>query len=49
MATSGARSCVPPNQAAINSPFFNSTIVEAWLDGKDVLPNAKMNSPIGLI
>jgi hypothetical protein len=24
-------------------------MVEAWLDGKDVLPGAKMNSPFGLI
>ena len=32
----------PPNQAAITSPFANSTTVEAWDDGKGA--DSKMNS-----
>jgi hypothetical protein len=44
IATSGLPSPLPPNQAAINSLFFNSTIVEAWLEANEVEPTGKMNS-----
>ena len=42
MATSGAPSRVPPNQAARKSPLAVSTIVEAWHDAKGAV--SKMNS-----
>jgi len=27
------------------SPFFNSAMVEAWLEGKDAEPTGKISSP----
>src|SRR5580698_4240800 len=47
MATSGWPSLVPPNQAANRSPFFSSTMADAWLEAKGAEPTGKISSRDG--
>jgi len=44
MATSGRPSAEPPNQAAISSPGFTSTMVEAWQEAVGI--GSAMNSEV---